>query len=145
MGIWILHQPHAAGRVGEVFAGSGATAESGSQITRAQHAALSNLQIYQLPYWFSFHSSYQAIWMASSLPSFDFLGSSANTGNSMTYLCRSVNRTVSGSRSGYFSCNASPRSSAFSHFNSVAIAILRSLHYQLQITKLLITRNYLPG
>src|SRR6202046_4263211 len=50
--------------------------------------------------------------MASSLGSFDFVGSSAKPSSSVTYLCRSVKRTVKGSRSGNFSCNWIPISSA---------------------------------
>src|ERR1700677_1379883 len=50
--------------------------------------------------------------MASSLGSLDFAGSSAKPSSSVTYLCRSVKRTVKGSRSGNFSCNWIPISSA---------------------------------
>src|SRR5438105_13711733 len=53
-------------------------------------------------------SSSQAIWMASRIFSFDLPGSSANPGSSRTHLCRSVKRTLKGSRSGYLSCRAMP-------------------------------------
>ena len=36
-------------------------------------------------YWFSSYSSSQAIWIASSFPSVDFIGSSAKSGNSVIH------------------------------------------------------------
>ena len=59
----------------------------------------------------SFHSSCQAIWIASSLGSFDALGSSSNPSSAITRSRRSVKRTVSGSTSGNFSNSAMPMSS----------------------------------
>src|SRR5438309_1077638 len=67
------------------------------------------------------YSSSQAIWIASSLPSFDAFGSSSNSSSSVTQRCRSVNRTLSGSVSGNFSCSAIPRSSASSQLSVIAV------------------------
>src|ERR1700739_156874 len=53
----------------------------------------------------SSNSSCHAIWIASSRDSLDLAGSSAKPSSSVTYLSRSVKRTVSGSTSGNFSCN----------------------------------------
>ena len=49
------------------------------------------------------YSSYQAIWMASKIPSLDFPGSSEKSEREMIEVWRSVNRMVRGSLSGYFS------------------------------------------
>src|SRR4029079_9952289 len=68
------------------------------------------------PYWFSFHSSYQAIWMASSFGSFELFGSSSNPSRCITLSRRSVNLTVRGSSSGKRSTRAIPMSSASVHF-----------------------------
>src|SRR5580765_4121720 len=46
------------------------------------------------------------------MPSFDVLGSSANPGRATTHRCRSVNRTVNGSTSGWASTSAIAMSSA---------------------------------
>src|SRR5580700_3460101 len=62
--------------------------------------------------------------MASSFASFDFAGSSAKPSSSVTYLCRSVKRTVNGSKSGYFSCSWIPISSASLQVISRAIVSL---------------------
>ena len=51
-------------------------------------------------YWLSFHSSYQAIWIASSLGSFDAFASSSKPSSWRTRSRRSVNLTVRGSRIG---------------------------------------------
>ncbi len=42
----------------------------------------------------SSYSSCQAVWMASRMPSLDFAGSPMKPDSSVTYLCRSVKRTV---------------------------------------------------
>ncbi len=54
-------------------------------------------------YWLSFHSSSHAIWMASRIFSFDDLGSPENPGRARIHWCKSVNRTVRGSISGWCS------------------------------------------
>src|SRR5580765_4655010 len=46
------------------------------------------------------------------MPSFDVVGSSANPGSATTHRCRSVNRTVKGSTSGWASTSAIAMSSA---------------------------------
>src|SRR5207247_9863206 len=69
--------------------------------------------------WASFHSSYQAIWIASSFGSLDDFGSSLNPSRARTRSRKSVKRTVSGSRSGNFSANAIPMSSESVHFMSL--------------------------
>src|ERR1700678_1917845 len=70
--------------------------------------------------------------MASSLGSFDFAGSSAKPSSSVTYLCRSVKRTVNGSKSGYFSCSWMPISSASLQVISRAIVSLSLLFREAQ-------------
>src|ERR1700722_1279683 len=70
--------------------------------------------------------------MASSFASFDFAGSSAKPSSSVTYLCRSVKRTVYGSRSGYFSCSCMPISSASLQVISRAIVSLSLLFREAQ-------------
>src|ERR1700722_5187077 len=70
--------------------------------------------------------------MASSFASFDFAGSSAKPSSSVTYLCRSVKRTVYGSRSGYFSCSWMPISSASLQVISRAIVSLSLLFREAQ-------------
>src|ERR1700730_18818873 len=52
--------------------------------------------------------------MASSLPSFEVFGSPTKPGISVTHLCMSVKRTVSGSVSGYLSVSAMAMSSVLS-------------------------------
>src|SRR6266496_3775238 len=64
----------------------------------------------------SFHSSYHAIWIASSLGSFDRFGSSSQPSSVITRSRRSVNRSVSGSWPGNFSARAMPMSSESVHF-----------------------------
>src|SRR5450755_4004086 len=61
--------------------------------------------------------------MASSLPSVEFVGSSTKIGSSVTWRCRSVNRTSSGFCSGNLSASAIPRSSASSQVNSAAMLV----------------------
>src|SRR5215472_13443256 len=64
--------------------------------------------------------------MASSLPSLDAAGSPLNPVNSVIHLCMSVNRTVSGSVSGYLSASAIAMSSKLSQPNVGGISC--SLH-----------------
>src|SRR3989442_15373234 len=79
-----------------------------------------------LPRYFcaSRYSSSQAIWIASSLPSFDAFGSSAKSSSSVTHRCRSVKRTLKGSTSGNFSCSAIPISS-----ESSQVSFILFLHF----------------
>src|SRR5262249_32201020 len=67
------------------------------------HAAPRHLSPYS-----SFHSSYQAIWIASRIFSLDCSGLPSKSSRSRTHLCRSVKRTVSGLRVSYFSKSSSP-------------------------------------
>ena len=46
-------------------------------MTEARMRCMAVLTLHQ-SWWFSFHSSYHAIWMASSFGSFDVFGSSSN-------------------------------------------------------------------
>jgi len=62
------------------------------------------------PPYSSFHSSYHAIWMASNTFSLDPSGLPSKPSRSMTHLCMSVNRTVSGSSVSYRSNSNSPTS-----------------------------------
>src|SRR6201998_4629818 len=73
-------------------------------------------------FWRSCHSSCQAIWMASSLLSLDVCGSPANPGSSVTHLCMSVKRTVSGSTSGNLSARPMAMSSRLSQSKVCGIA-----------------------
>src|SRR5208282_3532970 len=136
MGHWFLHQPHTARRGGEVFArgergGCGSQYSDGSLIWVAWPAAsawtsrwtgedarhsrsqlsLARLSLANYPWVRSRTSACHAIWIASSLASFDFAGSSLKPGSSITYLCRSVKRTVSGSSLGWVSESRIPMSS----------------------------------
>ena len=75
----------------------------------------------------SLHSSYHAIWIASSFGSFDVFGSSSKSSSASTRSRRSVKRTVSGSTPGNFSTSAMPMSSASVHFTARPPALLRVL------------------
>src|ERR1019366_5599477 len=66
-------------------------------------------------------SACHAIWIASSLASFDFAGSSLKPGSSITYLCRSVKRTASGSSLGWISESRIPMSSGSLQVSSFGI------------------------
>src|SRR5919197_3069707 len=68
--------------------------------------------------------STQAIWMRSSLPSVEALGSSAKSGSSQTQRCRSVKRTPSGSTSGCASARRSASSSASSQVSFITASQL---------------------
>src|SRR5258707_13532222 len=74
--------------------------------------------------WRSWNSSCQAIWMASSLPSLEALGSPEKPGNSVIHLCMSVKRTVSGSVSGYLSVSVMAMSSVSSQSKVAGILLL---------------------
>src|SRR5437867_4782557 len=69
--------------------------------------------------------STQAIWMRSSLPSVEVLGSSAKSGSSQTHRCRSVKRTPRGSTSGCASAKRSASSSASSQVRFIGSFIVR--------------------
>src|SRR5438270_364035 len=60
--------------------------------------------------------------MASSLASFDNLGSSLKLGSEVTSLCRSVKRSVRGSVSGWSSESSMARSSELVHFKSICLS-----------------------
>src|SRR5260370_26781961 len=67
--------------------------------------------------WRSRNSSFQAIWMASSLASLEAAGSPEKPGSSVIHLCMSVKRTVSGSVSGNLSASPIAMSSKLSQPN----------------------------
>src|SRR5215471_17182340 len=69
----------------------------------------------------SCHSSYQAIWIASSFFSLEFFGSSLKPSRLVTHLKRSVKRTVNGSVSGNLSARAMAMSSVVVHVNALLI------------------------
>src|SRR5205085_11757933 len=71
-------------------------------------------------------SSSQRIWIASRIFSPDLFGSSEKPGNSRTHLCRSVKRTVSGSRSGNFSARRMAMSSTSVHLSCLGMTDLTS-------------------
>src|SRR5262249_7656930 len=76
-------------------------------------------------------SSTQAIWMRSSLPSVEALGSSWKPGSSQTQRCRSVNRTPSGSTSGCAAASCSAMSSASSHLSVTSELLQAALRHRL--------------
>src|SRR5258706_16217647 len=78
--------------------------------------------------WRSWNSSCQAIWMASSLPSLEVLGSPEKPGNSVIHLCMSVKRTVSGSVSGYLSVSAMAISSVLSQSKDGGMSVILLPH-----------------
>src|SRR5215471_20761497 len=84
----------------------------------------------------SCHSSYQAIWIASSFFSLEFFGSSLKPSRLVTHLKRSVKRTVNGSVSGNLSARAMAMSSVVIHVNDLLIfdfphaLVLQRLRYR---------------
>src|SRR5207249_8611809 len=76
-------------------------------------------------------TSTQAIWMRSSLPSVDALGSSSKPGSSQIQRCRSVNRTPSGSTSGCAAASCSAMSSASSHLSVMSQLLQAALGHRL--------------
>src|SRR5882762_11563275 len=81
-----------------------------------------------LQVWRSWNSSCQAIWMASSLPSLEVLGSPEKPGNAVIHLCMSVKRTVSGSVSGYLSVSAIAMSSVLSQSKLGGMSVILLPH-----------------
>src|SRR5437667_383229 len=65
-------------------------------------------------------SATHAIWMRSSLPSLDAIGSSAKSGSAITHFLKSVKRTVSGSTSGCTSASSAAMSSASSQVSAIS-------------------------
>src|SRR5215475_8256594 len=74
--------------------------------------------------------------MASRMPSFEAFGSPVKPGNATTHLCRSVNRTLSGSTSGCCSTRAIAMSSASCQVMGIPPdrpASLRNLHHDVPL------------